>query len=65
MGETDSELVDRLAERHSVSPAAVQVVMTALRNGGGRMAQLATLISAGCRSGRPACRWSATCSIRS
>ena len=39
MAETDSELVDRLAKRHSVSPAAVQVVMTALRNGGGRMAQ--------------------------
>ena len=39
MAETESELVDRLAKRHSVSPAAVQVVMTALRNGGGRMAQ--------------------------
>jgi hypothetical protein len=39
MAETDGELVDRLAKRHSVSPAAVQVVMTALRNGGGRMAQ--------------------------
>jgi hypothetical protein len=39
MAETDSELVDRLAKRHSVSPAAVQVVMKALRNGGGRMAQ--------------------------
>jgi hypothetical protein len=39
MAETGGELVDRLAERHSVSPAAVRVVMTALRNGGGRMAQ--------------------------
>ena len=39
MAETDGELVDRLAKRHSVSPAAVQVVMTALRSGGGRMAQ--------------------------
>jgi hypothetical protein len=39
MAETDDELVDRLAKQHSVSPAAVQVVMTALRKGGGRMAQ--------------------------
>jgi hypothetical protein len=39
MAETDAELVDRLAKRHSVSAAAVQVVMTALRSGGGRMAQ--------------------------
>jgi hypothetical protein len=39
MTETDGELVERLAKRHSVSPAAVVVVMTALRNGGGRMAQ--------------------------
>jgi hypothetical protein len=39
MADTDGELVDRLAKRHSVSPAAVQVVITALRNGGGRMAQ--------------------------
>lgn len=39
MAETDGELVDRLAERHSVSPAAVRVVMTTLRNGGGRMVQ--------------------------
>jgi hypothetical protein len=39
MAELDGELVDRLAKRHSVSPAAVQVVMRALRSGGGRMAQ--------------------------
>jgi hypothetical protein len=39
MAETDAELVDRLAKRHSVSTAAVQVIITALRNGGGRMAQ--------------------------
>ena len=39
MAETEIELVDRLAKRHSVSPAAVQVVMKALRSGGGRMAQ--------------------------
>lgn len=39
MEETDGGLVDRMAKRHSVSPAAVQVVMTALRSGGGRMAQ--------------------------
>jgi hypothetical protein len=31
--------IDSLAKRHSVSPAAVQVVMTALRSGGGRMAR--------------------------
>jgi hypothetical protein len=39
MSETDADLVDRMAKRHSVSPAAVQVVMAALRSGGGRMAQ--------------------------
>ena len=39
MTETDSELADRLGRQHSVSPAAVQVVMTALKSGGGRMAQ--------------------------
>jgi hypothetical protein len=39
MAETDGELVDRFAKRHSVSPGAVQVVMAALRSGGGRMAQ--------------------------
>ena len=39
MAETDADLVDRMAKRHSVSPAAVQVVMAALRSGGGRMAQ--------------------------
>jgi ketosteroid isomerase-like protein len=39
MAETDADLVDRMAKRHSISPAAVQVVLTALRSGGGRMAQ--------------------------
>src|SRR3977135_4388129 len=39
MTETDVELADCLAKRHSVSPAAVQVVMRALRSGGGRRAQ--------------------------
>ena len=39
MAETDDELVDRLAKGHSVSPAAVRVVMMALRSVGGRMAQ--------------------------
>lgn len=39
MAETEGESVDRLAKKHSVSPAAVQVIMNALRNGGGRMAQ--------------------------
>jgi hypothetical protein len=57
MAETDADLVERMAKRHSVSPAAVQVVLTALRKGGGRMASSATPISAGCRNGRRACRW--------
>src|ERR1700710_1868643 len=39
MTEIEAELVGRMATRHSVSPAAVQVVLTALRSGGGRMAQ--------------------------
>jgi hypothetical protein len=39
MAVTEGELVDRMAKRHSVSPAAVQVVLMALRSGGGRMAQ--------------------------
>jgi hypothetical protein len=39
MTETDGELVNRLADRHGVSPAAVQAALTALRHGGGRMAQ--------------------------
>jgi hypothetical protein len=39
MAETEAELVDRMAKRHSVSPAAVHVVLAALQSGGGRMAQ--------------------------
>ena len=39
MSLTETEFVDRMAKRHSVSPAAVQVVLAALRSGGGRMAQ--------------------------
>jgi len=39
MSANDGDLVDRLAKKHSVSPAAVQVVLAALRSGGGRMAQ--------------------------
>jgi hypothetical protein len=39
MSANDGDLVDRLAKKHSVSPAAVQVVFAALRSGGGRMAQ--------------------------
>jgi hypothetical protein len=35
----DGDLIDRLAKKYSVSPAAVQVVLAALRSGGGRMAQ--------------------------
>jgi hypothetical protein len=39
MSANDGNLVDWMAKKHSVSPAAVQVVLTALRSGGGRMAQ--------------------------
>jgi hypothetical protein len=39
MSASDGDLVDRMAKKHSVSPAAVQVVLAALRRGGGRMAQ--------------------------
>jgi hypothetical protein len=39
MTESEGELVNRLARQHSVSPAAVQAVLVALRRGGGRMAQ--------------------------
>jgi hypothetical protein len=35
----DGDLVELMAEKHAVSPAAVQVVLAALRSGGGRMAQ--------------------------
>ena len=39
MSANDGDLVDRMAKKHSISPAAVQVVLAALRSGGGRMAQ--------------------------
>lgn len=39
MSENDGDLVDRMAKKHSLSPASVQVVLAALRRGGGRMAQ--------------------------
>jgi hypothetical protein len=39
MSANDGDLVDRMAKKYSVSPAAVQVVLAALRSGGGRMAQ--------------------------
>jgi hypothetical protein len=39
MSASDDPLVDRMAEKHSVSPAAVEVVLAALHSGGGRMAQ--------------------------
>jgi hypothetical protein len=39
MSANDGDLVDRMAKKHSVSPAAVGVVLEALRSGGGRMAQ--------------------------
>ena len=39
MSANDGDLVDRMAKKHSVSPTAVQVVLAALRSGGGRMVQ--------------------------
>jgi hypothetical protein len=39
MPETDGELVDRMAKKHSLSLEAVEVALSALRSGGGRMAQ--------------------------
>jgi len=39
MSANDGDLVGRMAKKHSVSPAAVEVVLAALRSGGGRMAQ--------------------------
>jgi hypothetical protein len=39
MSASDGDLVDRMAKKHLVSPAAVEVVLAALRSGGGRMAQ--------------------------
>jgi hypothetical protein len=39
MSETDGDLVERVAKKHLVSPAAVEVVLAALQNGGGSMAQ--------------------------
>lgn len=36
---TDTDLVERMAKKHSVSPAAVEVVLSALRSGRGQMAQ--------------------------
>ena len=39
MALTDGEFIDRMAKQYSVSPAAVQVILAALRRGGGQMAQ--------------------------
>jgi hypothetical protein len=39
MSVTDSDLIEQMAKKHAVSPAAVEVVLAALRSGGGRMAQ--------------------------
>jgi hypothetical protein len=39
MSANDGDLAGRMAKKHSVSPAAVEVVLAALRSGGGRMAQ--------------------------
>ena len=64
MSANDGDLVDRMAKKYSVSPAAVQAVLAALRSGGGRMPSSAMPISGECRSGRRACRWLVTCSTR-
>ena len=39
MSQNDSELIEQMAKKHSLSPAAVEVALSALRSGGGRMAQ--------------------------
>jgi hypothetical protein len=39
MMDSEDEFVRKMAQKHSVSSAAVQAVMIALRHGGGRMAQ--------------------------
>jgi hypothetical protein len=39
MSVSETDLVERMAKKHAVSPAAVGVVLKALRSGGGRMAQ--------------------------
>src|ERR1700678_2448719 len=39
MSAPGGDFVDRMAKKHAVSPAAVEVVLAALRSGGGRMAQ--------------------------
>jgi hypothetical protein len=39
MSATGDEFVEQMAKRHAVSRAAVEVVLAALRSGGGRMAQ--------------------------
>jgi hypothetical protein len=39
MSVSESDLVERMAKKHSVSPAAVKVALAALWSGGGRMAQ--------------------------
>jgi hypothetical protein len=62
MSGNDSDLVDRMAKKHSVSPAAVQDALAALRAEAAGWPSSATPTSEGCRSGRQACRWSATCS---
>ena len=64
MSANDGDLVDRMANKHSVSPAAVQVVLAALRSGGGRMAQFSHADFGGMSQWSPACRWSARYSTR-
>jgi hypothetical protein len=39
MSVTDRDLIEQMAKKHAVSPAAVEIVLAALRSGGGRMAQ--------------------------
>ena len=61
--ESEDKFVERLAKRHSLSPAAVQVVLVGFVEEVDGWHNSVTLILAGCRNGRRACRWLATCSI--
>lgn len=36
---SDADVVERMAKKHAVTPAAAEVVVATLRSGGGRMAQ--------------------------
>jgi hypothetical protein len=61
----DEDQVEQLAKKHSVSPAAVEVVFTALRSGGGQMEQFSHADFGGMSQWSPGMSMSATCSIHS